>query len=318
MIKTDVLVIGGGPAGAACARRLKQGRVSCIVLDKSKFPRFKPCAGWITPEVLKLAEIDLNSYPFGITEFPSFDISINGLKFKLPTHQYSIRRFEFDRWLLEMADPEFYVHAVHEIRLEEGEYVVDDKFSAHYLVGAGGTYCPVYQTIFSKISPRSQNSLIVAQEEEFQYNVKDERCKLWFFENKLPGYAWYVPKRNGYVNIGVGGSIEQLKRHGDTLKNHWGLLVKQLEETGLICDHGFKPVGHSYYLRQSLPEIQLGNAFLAGDALGLATLDMGEGIGPAINSGQLAAEAIINGAAYSVASIPRYSFPSLLGLRKSE
>jgi flavin-dependent dehydrogenase len=43
---------------------------------------------------------------------------------------------------------------------------------------------------------------------------------------------------------------------------------------------------------------------------------MGEGIGPAIRSGQLAAEAIIQGSPYSVAAIPRYSFPSLLGLRK--
>jgi len=40
-----------------------------------------------------------------------------------------------------------------------------------------------------------------------------------------------------------------------------------------------------------------------GDALGLATLDMGEGIGPAVRSGQLAAEAIIHGTEYSVASI---------------
>jgi flavin-dependent dehydrogenase len=314
MIKTDVLIIGGGPAGAACARRLKENQVSCIVLDKSRFPRFKPCAGWVTPEVLKLVEMDTNRYPFGLTEFTSFDVSIRGFKFKLPTHQYSIRRFEFDHWLLQMADPEFHIHNVHEIRLENGEYVVDDAFSAHYLVGAGGTRCLVYQTFFSKSSPRLQSSLIVAQEEEFQYDVKDTRCKLWFFEDKLPGYAWYVPKKDGYVNVGVGGSIEQLKRRGDTLKHHWDLLVKRLEETGLIRGHAFKPIGHSYYLRQNLPEVQIGNAYLVGDALGLATLDMGEGIGPAIKSGQLAAEAIIHGTVYSVASIPRYSFPSLLGL----
>ena len=60
----------------------------------------------------------------------------------------------------------------------------------------------------------------------------------------------------------------------------------------------------------------MGMPSLVGDALGLATLDMGEGIGPAIQSGQLAAEAIITGTAYSVDSIPRYSFPSLVGLRK--
>jgi flavin-dependent dehydrogenase len=316
MIKTEVLIIGGGPAGAACARRLKQNHVNIIVLDKANFPRFKPCAGWITPRVLQWLEMDVDSYPFGLTEFTSFDISINGFKFKLPTHQYSIRRFEFDNWLLQLAEPEFHLHEVHEIREEDGEYVVDGEYSAHYLVGAGGTHCPVYRTFFSQASPKGQGALVVAQEEEFQYAVKNDRCKLWFFENKLPGYAWYVPKKDGYVNVGVGGFAGQLKRHEDTLKNHWNLLVAQLEKAGLIHDHIYKPAGHSYFLRQNLLEIRIGNAFLVGDALGLATLDMGEGIGPAIRSGQLAAEAILTGAHYSVASIPRYSFPSLLGLRK--
>jgi menaquinone-9 beta-reductase len=316
MIKTDVLIIGGGPAGSACARQLKQNHVSSIVLDKAKFPRFKPCAGWLTPQVLRWVGMDVESYPHGLTEFTSFDISINGFQFKLPTHQYSIRRVEFDDWLLQLAETEFYPHEVHDIRMENDEYVVDDEFSARYLVGAGGTHCPVYQTFFSKSSPKGQGALIVAQEEEFQYAYKDAHTKLWFFENSLPGYAWYVPKKDGVVNVGVGGFAGQLKRRSDTLKRHWNLLVKQLEDDGLIQEHVYKPAGHSYFLRQNLAEIRSGNAFLVGDALGLATLDMGEGIGPAIRSGQLAAEAIIHGADYSVASIPRYSFPSLVGLRK--
>ena len=116
--------------------------------------------------------------------------------------------------------------------------------------------------------------------------------------------------------MGVGGFAGELKHRADTLKRHWNLLVKQLEQDGLITEHVYKPAGHSYFLRQSLPEIRNGNAFLVGDALGLATLDMGEGIGPAIRSGQLAAEAIIHGTEYSVAGIPRYSLPSLVGLRK--
>ena len=109
------------------------------MLDKAAFPRFKPCAGWITPQVLKWAQVDAESYPFGLTEFTSFDVSIRGIKFKLPTHQYAIRRYEFDHWLLQRADPEFHVHEVREIRQENGEYVVDGEFTAHYLVGAGGT-----------------------------------------------------------------------------------------------------------------------------------------------------------------------------------
>ena len=47
----------------------------------------------------------------------------------------------------------------------------------------------------------------------------------------------------------------------------------------------------------------MGNAFLTGDAAGLATRDLCEGIGPAIRSGQRAAESILTGAAYSLAGL---------------
>jgi flavin-dependent dehydrogenase len=40
---------------------------------------------------------------------------------------------------------------------------------------------------------------------------------------------------------------------------------------------------------------------------------MGEGIGPAVRSGALAAEAIASGGAYSLRSIPRYSKWTMLG-----
>jgi len=316
MIQADVLIIGGGPAGAACARRLKRGGAHVVLLDKAEFPRFKPCAGWLTPQVLRWAELEPATYPYGLTEFTSFDVSLKGVRFKLPTHQYAIRRFEFDRWLLEQAAPEFHLHEARDLRLENGRYVVDGEFSAPVLVGAGGTHCPVRRTFFAASTPQTEGALIVAQEEEFQYPGRDGRCRLWFFENGLPGYAWYVPKVDGYVNVGVGGFAGGLKRRADTLKRHWNLLAAQLEEAGLIRAHAYKPAGHSYYLNRRRPCVRLGNAYLVGDSLGLATIDMGEGIGPAIRSGQLAAEAILGGAEYTVAAIPRTSLPSLVGWRR--
>jgi flavin-dependent dehydrogenase len=151
-------------------------------------------------------------------------------------------------------------------------------------------------------------------EEEFPYTNTDPHCRLWFLEDGLPGYSWYVPKANGFVNVGVGGQVEVLKDRGDTLKKHWNKLVEKLESMGLVRGHIYKPSGHSYYLRQRQSELRRGNAFLVGDAAGLATMDMGEGIGPAIHSGRLAAESILTGGNYSVDAIPRYSLNSLLRL----
>jgi menaquinone-9 beta-reductase len=95
---------------------------------------------------------------------------------------------------------------VKDITQKNNQFMVDEKFTARYLVGAGGTHCPVYHTLFKPHLSSPKKPLIIAQEEEFPYDYSDDRCRLWFFENKLPGYSWYVPKENGFVNVGVGGN----------------------------------------------------------------------------------------------------------------
>ncbi len=313
MQKTEVLIIGGGPAGSACAWRLKQNNIDCLVLDQQPFPRFKPCAGWITPQVVKDLDMQTADYPYGFTTFDALHVSLRGLHFKLRTRQHAIRRYEFDHWLLERSCAPFQVHSVKHITQDQHGYTVDGEFSARYLVGAGGTYCPVYRTFFKTDAPKEKETLIVAQEEEFPYPHASEDCQLWFLENRLPGYAWYVPKANGYVNVGVGGKAGELNANGDSLKNHWNFLVEKLDRLGLVRDHTYQPSAHSYYLRQRPAHARIDNAFLVGDSAGLATLDMGEGISTAIKSGLLAAGSILHITEYSLESIPKLSlFPHVL------
>lgn len=316
MITKDVLIVGGGPAGSSCARRLQQHGIDCLILDQEVFPRQKPCAGWITPALFTTLGITPAEYPHGLTRFSSFQISLRGIKFKLPTKQYAIRRLEFDAWLLERSGVELLTHRVTRIEQQDNYFKIDEKYAANYIVGAGGTRCPVRRALFDDQDPPRKKALIIAKEEEFPYPIKDNRCHLWFFEGGLPGYAWYVPKTDGYLNVGLGGSAARLKARGETLNQHWDRLVERLAELGLVNNYAFKPLGYSYYLRQPSVEGRIGNAFLVGDSLGLATVDMGEGIGPAVQSGLLAADAIVHGQNYSTVTIPRYSFPSLLLLRK--
>ncbi len=311
MIHTEVIVVGGGPAGAACAGRLRELGLDCLVLDQRAFPRLKPCAGWITPEVLKDLAIQPQEYPHGLSTFRSFEISVRGLHFRLPTHQYAIRRIEFDHWLLQRAAVPVQVHTVKSIVPGAQGYQVDGEFSGKYVVGAGGTYCPVYRELFKDTTPRDRGALIAAMEEEFALPQADPRCYLWFLENGLPGYAWYVPKANGFINVGIGGAAEAMKT-GRNLKQHWELLIEKLAQLGLVRGHTYQPVAHSYYLRRPLRQVRMGNALLIGDAAGLATVDMGEGIGAAIRSGLLAAEAVAGGGEYSLKKVARYSFFSIL------
>jgi flavin-dependent dehydrogenase len=312
MLEAEVIIVGAGPAGSACAWKLKQNGIQAVLLDKKTFPRRKLCAGWITPGVLKNLEVKSGEYPHGILTFKRIFFHVRGRKLRVPTCQYSIRRIEFDHWLLKKASVPLQRHAVQKVRTENGYYLIDNLYRSKYLVGAGGTYCPVYRSFFKGVNSRSQQRLIVTIEEEFKYDYHDANCHLWFFENNLPGYAWYVPKADGYLNVGIGGKLLALKNRGQTIGRHWDSFIAKLEKLSLVKGHTYRPRGHNYYLRQSVPAGRLNNAYIIGDAAGLATLDLGEGIGPAIESGILAANSISTGRRFAKRSVTRYSLPHIL------
>ncbi len=299
MLESDVIVIGGGPAGASCAWKLRQYGREVAIIDKETFPRAKPCAGWITPATCRSLDIRPGAYPFGILAIRRITVHIHGRCFTLPTKQYSIRRSEFDSWLLERAGVPVHTHRVRTIREEGRTFVIDDAFRCRFLVGAGGTACPVYSTFFRDRRPRPRESLIVTMEEEFACPDADPVSRLWFFEEGLPGYAWYVPKSGGFVNVGLGGKHCKLAGSGKGIREHWDSFEKKLRRLSLVRDHEFSPRRHVYFIRKDTGPMQLGNIYITGDAAGLATIDMGEGIGPAVRSGILAAEAIISGKRYS-------------------
>lgn len=50
MVERDVLVVGGGPAGAATAAFLAREGVGVTLIDRARFPRPKPCAEYLSPQ----------------------------------------------------------------------------------------------------------------------------------------------------------------------------------------------------------------------------------------------------------------------------
>ena len=315
MIYSEVIIVGGGPAGSTCARELKQHGVECLILDKEEFPRTKLCAGWITPKVIQDLKIDIAAYPYSLITFNRLHIRVFGIPLKIKTRQYAIRRYEFDNWLLKRSQVPACKHFVKDIREEKGFYIIDNYYRCRYLIGAGGTACPVYRTYFREANPRDKKSLLVTLEEECICAYKDENCYLWFFENKLPGYAWYIPKGNGCLNVGIGGFWEGLKARRDNIRNHWNIFTEKLAALSLVKNYNFDPQGHVYYQRNNIRKARVDNVFIIGDAVGLATKDFGEGIGPAVESGLLAARAIVNSSNFSLDSIGKYSIFRVLSSR---
>jgi len=215
----DVLIVGGGPAGATAAARLKRAGADVLVLDRERLPRLKLCAGWITPEVVKDLGMDLASYPHRLLTFPRLRVHLGRLHIPVPCVQHSIRRFEFDAWLLERSGAAVEQHNVRHIVADGEGYVIDDTYRCRYLIGAGGTRCPVYRELFRELNPRAHELQIVTLEHEIEYDWQDPDCHLWFFEHGLPGYSWYVPKEKGWLNVGVGALAARIKKAARTSRN---------------------------------------------------------------------------------------------------
>ncbi len=304
---SEVIIIGGGPAGSTCAWKLKQSHRDCILLDSQEFPRTKLCAGWITPEVID--QLELSDYP-NIQPNANY-VNFFGIDKKLKSKSYAIRRYEFDDWLLKRSGVDVYRHKVRNIKKQDGFYIIDDTYKCKYLVGAGGSHCPVYISFFKAVHPRNKNHEVCCLEEEIKYDYQDKACRCWFYEHNIQGYAWCVSKSDGYLNIGVGGLFKGKKVN---IKEHWDHLVKKLDTLNIVKNHEFKPKGYVYQIRDRVDQCRIDNAFIIGDAAGLATTDLGEGIGPAVESAMRAVDAIIKKAPFTLHSIHKKSDPIAMGI----
>ena len=298
----EVIIVGGGPAGSTCAWKLKQYKIDCLLLDAQKFPRPKLCAGWITPQVID--QLELQDYPK--IQINENYVNFFGIDKKLKSKSHAIRRIEFDDWLLKRSGVEVHQHKVKKIYLQNGLYIIDDKYHCKYLVGAGGTSCPVYRNLFKQVHPRNMNRRVCCLEQEIKYEYQENASRAWFYEHNFHGYSWCISKKGGFLNIGVGGLFKDKKAN---IRMHWDFLVNKLKRLDIVRNHDFNPKGYVYFIRDRVENCQIDNAFIIGDAAGLATKDLGEGIGPAVESAFLAVESIVNNIPFSLNSIAERTNP---------
>jgi len=303
MQQYDVLIVGGGPSGSTLAYDLKNSGLSVAVLDKQSFPRQKICAGWVTPEVMRVLNIDLDDYAKNnvLQKISGFKISQLGQK-QVESHypgqpvSYGIRRIEFDDYLLRRCGAELILNEafkkMNKVDDASGKYwLVNEKYQAKLVVGAGGHYCPVARAIDSR---GVSEVAVVAQEAEFEMNteqkqnctIKEEVPEL-FFTPDLKGYGW-VFRKGDYLNIGLG------REDKSKLSAHVKEFCQYLTAQGKIPpDVTEKYNGHAYLLyNHAVREMVADHVLLIGDSAGLAYPQSGEGIRPAVESAMLAANVI--------------------------
>lgn len=307
---SEVLIVGGGPAGSSCAWKLRQAGVDVMVLDKAQFPRHKVCAGWITPPIVDELHIDVDDFKSNhvmqpITRFLTGFIGGPEIETDYAqTVSYGIRRCEFDDYLLRRSGARLHLGQSFRSLKQDGSFwVVNDEYRAPVVIGAGGHFCPVARHLEAKFKSESTDGaanesalpVVLAQEVEFEMTpaqqaectVHADRPELFFCPD-LKGYGWVFRKGN-YLNVGLGREAEE------HLSSHVSQFVEFLRDRGKIrFELPGKFQGHAYRLRTELPRPSAEpGVVLIGDAIGLAHRQSGEGIRPAIESGLLCAESVL-------------------------
>ncbi|MGZ6142666.1 MAG: NAD(P)/FAD-dependent oxidoreductase [Myxococcales bacterium] len=288
----DALVVGGGPSGSNCARTLVQGGMRVAVLDAAKFPRVKLCAGWVSPPVWDQIGLSPREYPRGLWQWNRMHVHYAGRTHAPSCSGWLIRRVEFDDFLLQRSGAEVREHRVQKIARDGDGFVVDGRYRARVLVGAGGTNCPVARLLF----PRKERKPVATQEREFEGTARhpgrDGEPEILVHDD-LGGYSWSIPKK-AWMNVGC-GTVEP-----KALLPAWSVARGFFEQEKGPLPALDQVKGHSYHLfrGEHLAACARDGAFVAGDALGLAHPFTGEGILPAVTSGRLCAKAILTGADY--------------------
>ncbi len=299
MDSCDILIVGAGPAGSSCAWKLRQSGLDIAILDRRKFPRDKVCGGWITPAVLEELEIVPAEYARGrvfqpITGFRTSRMGDREVEtdYRRPV-SYGIRRYEFDDYLAERCGARLFQGApLTSLERSGDQLVVNSRIKARLVVGAGGHFCPVARFLGAKAGSEIS---IAAQEAEFELNpgqrdgcsIRAEIPEIYFCSD-MRGYAWCFRKQN-FLNVGLG----RLDPH--SLPKHVANFLQFLKRAGkLAFDLSSSFPGHAYLLYGKAKRDVVGDGILlVGDAAGLAYSQSGEGIRPAIESGLLAAKAIL-------------------------
>lgn len=300
MERCDVLVAGGGPAGAACAWALRGAGLDVLVMDRRTFPRDKTCAGWVTPQVAESLALDLGDYAAGRTLQPIRGFAVRrvgGPEARTgggAVISYGIRRFEFDHYLLARAGARLRLgDAVDKVERRGERWVVNGEVEARVVIGAGGHFCPVARQLCAPA--RVAEPIVAAQEIEFELSadqaavcpVEPEVPELYFTPD-LRGYGWLF-RKGRWLNVGLGR--QDRHRLSERVADFLGFLRR---EGRLPFDPPAGLRGHAYLLHGQAPRplAPAPGVVLVGDAAGLAYARSGEGIRPAVESGLLAARCV--------------------------
>jgi geranylgeranyl reductase family protein len=231
---TEVLVVGGGPAGSAAAYWLARHGHDVTVVERKSFPREKTCGDGLTPRAVhQLAEMGLTDNLSKFHRYNGLRATGMGRELELewpshpiyPQHGFVVRRRELDTMVARNAQAAG-------ANLLEGHEAVEAIVERGFVRGAvvqthAGEGPPTQREIRAKFivvadgaNSRFGRALGTFRTREWPYGTairtywqSPRHAEPWIESaldvkdrngNPMPGYGWIFPVGDGTINIGVG------------------------------------------------------------------------------------------------------------------
>jgi geranylgeranyl reductase family protein len=317
----DVLVVGGGPSGAAAAYWLAEAGHRVLVVERKEFPREKTCGDGLTPRAVhQLHEMGLADRLAGYQRFDGLRSIGHGVTLELewpdhpvfPSFGYVVRRRDLDEMVAERAvkaGATLWTGAEATAPVVDGGLVAGaqirrkatkatETVSARYVVVADGANSRFGRALGTArdrsyplgiavrgyfTSPMHDDPWI-----ESHLDIRDK------FGNHLPGYGWVFPVGDGTVNVGVGllstfagwkdvNTSHLMDAFCETAPERWGI------SPATACG---PPTGGKLPTGSSVAPNVGPTWVVVGDAAGSVNPFNGEGISVAYETGRFAAEAL--------------------------
>ncbi|WP_440067208.1 NAD(P)/FAD-dependent oxidoreductase [Streptosporangium sp. OZ121] len=295
----DLVVVGGGPAGAAAALRARQLRPEArvLLLDRADFPRDKACGDGIAAHGRD--ELALLGVPDLIADYRPTQrlavVSPGGSRVSATSARpnHVVPRRVFDARLVDAARArgvEVRRHQVRALAVLGDRVVLDGTVTARAVVAADGANSTVRRLI--GVAPSPERHTAIAVRGYADVAAGDDVQSIFMQRDGWPAYAWSFPIGDGTANVGYGMLLPRL--HATGLPGRQVLHGRLAELLPHVSARDLR--AHHLPLSPGRPRPGSGRVLLAGDAAGLINPLTGEGIFYALLSGRLAGEAAVQAA----------------------
>jgi flavin-dependent dehydrogenase len=311
----DVIVVGAGPGGSVAAKKCAQNGFKTLLLEKRRLPREKVCTGMIMGvwahsiigqefgDVPKDVLVEPHYLSGHMLHFPGMEPQ--AIEWRTPIAW----RRDLDFWMnrraeqegVEIWDRTRFLGVTQtdgqcrvRVKIEKGE----QELSARFVIGADGATSRVRRSLF----PALKVPYMGPMRECYEGSVDFEKDYFhWFFPKSRPRPRFDIIHKGDVFLIEGSGIRELRKEINQTLINRgFDPTTKPVWKDGCL-----EPVLHGALISGSFSPAS-GNVLLIGDAASLILPITYEGIGPALQSGLLAATAISEAARKSTQAAEAY------------